>query len=108
MSCLFFFIFVCLAMHACNARHLGVVMDDNDVSNKKHLFSTKVVGSVKRPNKEQPTETSLKSIVFRERKGREERSKTAVGVSASAKELDDRCGFFSDYSRPRTRPPSHN
>ncbi|OMO98127.1 hypothetical protein COLO4_14127 [Corchorus olitorius] len=31
-----------------------------------------------------------------------------VSVSERRKNYDERTGFFSDYSRPRTRPPSHN
>ena len=36
--------------------------------------------------------------------------KPLVSVSGRMprKNLDERTGFFSDYSRPRTRPPSHN
>ncbi|KAE8710660.1 hypothetical protein F3Y22_tig00110319pilonHSYRG00079 [Hibiscus syriacus] len=115
MSCLFFvFLFTYLAMHACNARHLGVVMDDHTVSDKKHLFSNKVVESVEQTNKEE-------SMIFIESdevkmpkgSGKQEGEmsgvvQVSVSVSVSDKDLDVRSGFFSDYSTPRTRPPSHN
>ncbi|KAK8483779.1 hypothetical protein V6N13_030783 [Hibiscus sabdariffa] len=94
-------------MHACNARHLGVVLDDHIVSSKEHVFSTQVVESVKQVNKKTGMSLHESDEEKASDSGKQQRE-TWGGVSASDKDSDDRSGFFSDYSTPRTRPPSHN
>ncbi|XVF11190.1 hypothetical protein REPUB_Repub08aG0004600 [Reevesia pubescens] len=121
-----------------NARYLGVgvLMDDNyNASHQKLLLSTKVLEShhVDPVSVQERTSSSRDGIVFHEshvvkpkdtdsilKEMKQNREISAVGVRISKplvsvagrrvarKNLDERTGFFSDYSTPRTRPPSHN
>ncbi|XVE56376.1 hypothetical protein DITRI_Ditri04bG0004300 [Diplodiscus trichospermus] len=142
VSSLFIIIFfLCLSLHTYNARHLGVfmVMDDNNAYHKNHLFSTKVLGSVRQLKEDKTISvdkegSSGDGILFheshavgpkvdpdssplREMKQNRELSATTVPIKkplvsvpgrVPRKNLDESRGLFSDYSRPRTRPPSHN
>ncbi|XP_022736050.1 uncharacterized protein LOC111289343 [Durio zibethinus] len=130
--------FLCLPMHACNARDLGVLIDhNNNASHKKLPLSNKALESVKQLNRDDTISvhdegTSGDDIVFHDShvvKPKDSDSlhrelmkpkrdisaapvpvKPLVSVSGRVprKNLDERTGLFSDYSRPRTRPPSHN
>ncbi|EOY22898.1 hypothetical protein QQP08_011598 [Theobroma cacao] len=126
--------FSCLSMHACNARHLRVMDDKALAPHQKLQFSTKALESVELNRDDQisvregssgeshhATATVVKpkdsdNLLKETKQNREMSSSVPVPIKplvsfsgrVPRKNYDERTGFFSDYSRPRTRPPSHN
>ncbi|KAI4323777.1 hypothetical protein L6164_023356 [Bauhinia variegata] len=132
-SLLFIVFFLCLSKYPCTAHHLVAVDETSNVQSNIH---GKVAGNVKKHSIESSVEAEkegIKSIggamtqrskttnaiddikKFKSSSEQEDLlgqapAKSVVSVSwrVPHKKQDQNPGFYSDYSRPRTRPPSHN
>nr|POE80387.1 hypothetical protein CFP56_10608 [Quercus suber] len=109
-----FILLLFLSMHGyCNARGLGVV---DKASNLQLIVSEKVEEKVKHNMETIQGGTDGNNIDDKSQGGATTQIpglvpiKPFVSVSRRMphKNHDEHPGFNSDYSRPRTRPPSHN
>lgn len=90
----------------------GMIKGDNSVGDKSHA------GSTTQENVKDSSGTSIKEML-KYKRGKisgvlKKRPLVYVSWRVPSKNQDNKNhnerhpGFFSDYSRPRTRPPSHN
>ncbi|KAG6660268.1 hypothetical protein CIPAW_03G093700 [Carya illinoinensis] len=114
--CTFFVFFLCLSMHACNARNLGVV-------DKVQLKAESIQGRSGANGEKIDHDMQVKAGTGATSQNKQKDTyiggeipglvpvKPFVSVSRMPRKNlhDEHPGFYSDdYSRPRTRPPSHN
>ncbi|KAJ9164060.1 hypothetical protein P3X46_023675 [Hevea brasiliensis] len=112
----FFIFFLCLSMHACIARRLGLVKVER-VKQKINIdpavqgstiregIINKIDGAVMTTHQEPKIDSKLVS-----QSSGQVPIKPLVSVSwrVPSKKGDKPAGFHSDYSMPRMRTPSHN
>ncbi|KAH7577762.1 hypothetical protein ACOSP7_001218 [Xanthoceras sorbifolium] len=123
MSILYCLLFLfCLSLHACNARPL-VAIDKKDEkkgtghklpvlpAKEKSPLSNDQVGALSRGDSINETRLADKQKKSNEKTSGSHQTESLVSVSWQVprnKRVAKHPGFNSDYSPPKTHPPSHN
>ncbi|XP_057487061.1 uncharacterized protein LOC130773136 [Actinidia eriantha] len=115
-----FILCLCFSLHACNARVLrvedngrfGQVVTSPSKQEEPDKFKLNMDSAAKGEENGNITQNSMKSKTIHKKMINRYTQEAISGSIPIKKPLvslgNEHFGLFSDYSRPRTRPPSHN